>query len=146
MNQGVDHPDQELTVWLPPDGDSRLVRFQEAVALATGRSEAGVLPPHLPCGASRVPSGPLTLGSWAWEAGLPHLEAWDTWGLVGCFRFVLPGGPPWLDPDRERLPAPPSLVWNRGRLAVLRVHRSEDGVVLWSWESVSGWKSDRPKE
>lgn len=147
MNQSEIATKPGIRVWLPPDGDARLVRFQADVALATGHPEAEILPPYLPCESPAWrPSGPLRLGTWGLTAGVPVLEVWDSSGPVGALRFVLDGEPPWSAGELEQLPSPPSWTWTRGRLATLTIERSPDGVILWSWAQISGWKSNQPKE
>lgn len=132
-------------VWLPPDGDSRLIRFQEALATEFSRLEWAAVPPYVHL-EERNPHGPVVPGAWVLEAGVPVLEARDEAGLVGVFRFGLPGSP-WSAQEFSRLPPPPSWKWERGRLAVLDLTIPRDDAVfaLWSWESLTGWRSDRPK-
>jgi len=135
-------------VWLPPDGDSRLVRFQEEVARLTGRIEAGGPPPHLSCAPpDRVPDGPLRLASWQREQGVPVLRTTDDRGCPGALHFVFLSDRPWTDFEMGRLPPPPAWVWTRGRIAWLDLDVSDEGtVVLWSWTEFSGWRSDHSRE
>ena len=74
-------------------------------------------------------------------------EALGSDGRFGVFHFVLPS-PPWTDQDLGDLPQPPSWQWSRGRLAELNLTwpHGDASFVLWSWRSLTGWKSDPPKE
>ncbi len=139
---------QKRRVWLPPDGDPRLIRFQQEAAARFGLTDGATLPAHLEVsGETGRPSGPVETGGWIVREGEPVLEARDALGVVGVFRFGLPAGA-WRPEDRSALPAPPGLSWVRGMTAVLSVERphGDDSFVLWTWESRSGWKADPPKE
>jgi len=136
---------RRFRVWVPPDGDSRLVRFQAIVAECTGRIELVALPPHLSCEApGRVPSGPLRLGTWTWVQGVPAIETFDALGSPGSLYLGLPPGRPWTQAEASALPPVPPLAWTRGRLAVLNLEWTGDRFALWSWEEPCGWRSDRP--
>lgn len=138
---------QKRRVWLPPDGDPRLIRFQQEAASRAGVAEGAILPAHLELtvGDGR-PAGPVETGGWILHEEEPVLEARDALGRVGFFRFGLPAGARGtaIFPG---LPDPPALCWTRGVTAVLSVEkpRGDDSFVLWSWESRRGWKADLPK-
>ncbi len=134
-------------VWLPPDGDNRLVRFQEELARTVGRAWTAV-PPHVVLeSGERAPEGWVAPGSWSWDGGQLVLEAWDAGGRVGAFWFG-PPGLPGDEPPRMDLPPPPPWRWTRGRLGFLDVTMPSDDpdFVLWTWRSLRCWKSALPSE
>lgn len=132
-------------VWLPPDGDVRLVRFQQSVANALGHGGLALVPPYLRLDVpGRFPVGPVRVGSWVID-GDPVLEALDDEGSLGRFRFNLPV-PKEPSAILERCPPAPGWSWTRGRTAWLVLDGCEDGsFALWSWESLSGWKQPLPR-
>jgi len=132
-------------VWLPPDGDRRLVRFQDDLVRKTGRMELAAVPPfvHLDY-PDRIPVGPVEAGSWRLDDGQPILEAHDSRGPVGVFRFGLADGQPWTEDEVASLPPLP-WRWTRGRFAVLEFSQPDPWFALWSWQWLGGWRSDRPK-
>ena len=136
-----------LRVWVPPHGDSRLVRFQTAAAVALAVPGMTSVPPFLHLDPQdRTPVGKVEVGPWQWAAGEPVLAARDPQGPLGWFCMGLVPGRPWAEGDLATLPAPPVLGWTRGRLAWLNLESDGSGaVILWSWEPVSGWRSDLPK-
>jgi len=123
-------------VWLPPDGDPRLVRLQEDAAAALGLPGQAAVPPHLVLEPGQVPPGPLTLGTWEPRDGELVLPVAGPGGDLGSLRFGLP----WTGTRPEALPPVPAGVWTRGRLGTLEVETVPGGV-LWSWSKLSGWKS-----
>lgn len=132
------------SAWLPPDGDSRLVRFQQDLSAWGGWSEQPALPPHLELlvGEGR-PAGFVGTGGWVLREGEPVVEGFDSLGTVGVFHFGFPSGQPWV---LETLPPPPALTWTKGTTAVLAAEWPQDpSFVLWSWESRRGWKGGPPK-
>ena len=131
-------------VWLPPDGDHRLTRFQEELTRTTGQEEWSVVPAHLELATDRAaPVGWVSLGPWTRD-GRPTLEAWDALGLAGVFWLGTGLGP--LSPVPEGLVGPPG-KWTRGRVGFLDLTVASDGeVVLWTWRSLRGWKPDPTKE
>ena len=136
------------TVWLPPDGDSRLVRFQAAAAGALGIPGLVSMPPYLELTVpGRVPIGAVFLGGWRWESGTFIMAARDDLGSPGVFRMGLGPGRVWNESDLGKLPLTPGWSWTRGRTAWVTVEdRPGPGAfVLWSWEGLSGWRSDHPK-
>lgn len=118
----------QFRVWLPPDGDHRLLRLQDAVAEVLG-SQGAALPPYLPLG--RVPLGRLLLEDWV---RLPELglAVRDEEGPLGALRFGLP----WVD---EGLPAVPSWSWVKGRLVDLVIEG--ESPVVWTWKNPAGWRA-----
>jgi len=132
-------------VWLPPDGDRRLVRFQDDLVCKTGRMELAAVPPYVHLDpADRIPVGPVEAGSWRLDAGQPVLDALDSRGLLGVFRFGLAWGPVWADDDLASLP-PLRWRWSRGRFAVLELSQPDPWFALWSWKWQGGWRSGPPK-
>jgi hypothetical protein len=132
-------------VWLPPDGDSRLVRFQETLARACGVDPATLVPPYLALLGSEGPWGPVRAGAWDRSPQEePVLGATDDRGPVGFFRFDLPPG---QEIPTTSLPPPPAWIWTRGRTAtlVLETPQGDRRFILWSWESLAGWRADRPR-
>jgi len=135
-------------VWLPPDGDSRLVRFQETLARVAARLELAAVPPFVHLDSSvRDPAGPVEAGPWRLDRDQPVLDALDAEGLIGVFRFGLPSRQGWSEEDLALLPPPPVWKWTRGRLAVmeLTLPQGDAWVALWSWKILSGWRSERPR-
>lgn len=126
-------------VWLPPDGDSRLLHFQEDCAALAGAWEAAAVPPYLALDL-RGPSGPIRCGAWRFDDD-PGLEASDDLGFLGIFRLALPGSPLFAHP--ERLPPAPPWRWTKGRLGFLVLDQplGDASFLLWSWESLTGWKA-----
>ena len=134
-------------VWLPPDGDSRLVRFQESLVHETGRMEWAALPPFLVLSSpDRSPVGHVEVDAWILADGQPLLEARDSEGRLGEFFLGLPFPRPWSESELATLPRPPNLVWIRGRLARLELDWNDDACAVWSWTSLRGWKPALPKE
>ncbi len=88
-------------VWLPPDGDSRLVRFQEELARRANRWEWTAVPPfvHLDNDVE-IPVGPVETGSWLLDEGQPVLQALDSGRVDGSFSLWSGFDPSF---DRERL-------------------------------------------
>jgi hypothetical protein len=130
-------------VWLPPDGDNRLVRLQDSLARACGTDPMTLVPPFLALKAEGVPVGPLRTGDWRWSADGPlGLGAFDSRGPVGLFVFDLEA----VDAE-VAFPLAPGWTWTRGRVAtlVLTAPRQGRNYRLWSWEGLSGWKSDHPR-
>lgn len=136
-------------VWLPPDGDSRLVRFQEELARRANRWEWTAVPPfvHLDNDVE-IPVGPVETGSWLLDEGQPVLQALDSGRSMGVFRFGLASTRPLIESDLAGLPAPPSWKWTHGRLGVLELTLPQDDAAfaLWTWTSLRGWKSGLSKE
>lgn len=130
-------------VWLPPDGDVRLIRFQEDLAARIGRPGETSIPPYLQLAPGRIPRGAVTVEGWGLDGLEPVLGARDADGPVGVVRFGLP----WPTPAPHPLPGPPSWSWSKGRLADLVVETPDGGpgFVLWSWENPCGWRSDQPR-
>ena len=137
-----------IRAWLPPDGDTRLVRFQGELARRANRWELMAVPPFVHLNSDvQSPSGVVEVGSWRLENGQPVLEALDSGASMGVFQFGLPSPLPWTEVDLSFLLPPPPWRWTRGRLAVLELTlpHGDSGFALWSWRSLSGWKSDRPR-
>lgn len=137
---------QKRQVWLPPDGDVRLVRFQQELAEHLGLINGVSLPPHLelPSPTGR-PSGEVRLGDWTFYNGEPVLEAWDDKGAVGMVRFSLAQTA--TSPGLVDLPRPPDWRWTRGVIATLEItHTGDPSFILWTWTSRRGWKSPRSME
>lgn len=138
----------QRSVWLPPDGDPRLVRFQQELSRLVGLPEGAPLPPHLHLSSSMGrPEGVVFLGGWVLSEGEPVVEAWDEEGQIGVVRFSLFRDKPWTTPDLAGLPPPPSWRWTKGVKASLHMSFPDGGnsFILWSWESRRGWKSGQPK-
>lgn len=134
---------QKRHVWLPPDGDVRLVRFQQELAAGLGLTNGVSLPPYLelrsPAGR---PSGEVRLGGWALVDGEPVLEASDDIGTVGPLRFSLGA----VTVGLADLHRPPDWRWTRGLTATLEIVPTGDpAFILWTWANRRGWKSFRPK-
>lgn len=135
---------QTCSTWLPPDGDVRLVRFQQDVARSVGLPDGLPGPGYLGL-LGRTPTGRLVCGDWTHLEGEPVLEAHDSQGLVGYFHLALGGARPWENADLSALPPAPEWAWNRGVLADLTCEDSDASFVLWSWSNRRGWKADSPK-
>ena len=137
-----------VKVWLPPDGDPRLVRLQQAAAESLGCPGRVGVPPYLDLGPGGIrPEGSVETGAWGIDKAELVLEARDSAGPVGLFRFGLAVGGPNPSGQLDRLPAAPCWKWTRGRTGILAVETAAGPgtVILWTWESLSGWKPDRPK-
>lgn len=127
-------------VWLPPDGDRRLVRLQEAVGEALGRPGMAAIPPHLVLDVGQTVTGPLSLGPWALVEGEVALPVREPRGTVGWLRLGLA----WDGTGAEGLPPVPQDAWTRGRLGTL-TWEPVPGGVLWSWSDLAGWKAALPR-
>lgn len=114
---------------MPPDGDHRLLRLQDALAQACG-SQGAVLPPHLPL--DRAPSGRLTLGTWEGPSEI-GIAVHDDLGSLGILRLGLPWGEELVLPDL------PPWSWVKGRLVDLEIEGS--GPFEWTWKNPCGWKA-----
>ena len=133
-------------VWLPPDGDNRLIHFQQDLARLLARPDWEAVPAHLELTHPEVPpDGAVSLGNWVERSGESVLEGRDSHGTVGVFRFG-PDGVTLSTEERLLLPVAPAWVWTKGRLATLeRVDTGRPGFILWSWQNQRGWKAALPR-
>lgn len=134
-------------VWLPPDGDPRLVRFQQDLARLVGLVDGAPLPPHIERLSVDRPRGVVFFGPWTVVDHEPTLEAWDEGGQFGLVRFGLLDGRRWAAADLAGLPPPPDWRWTKGVTAHLtvRLPEGDPSFTLWSWAARRGWKGDPPK-
>lgn len=134
-------------VWLPPDGDPRLVRFQQDASWSLGLFDGVPAPPHLALSVERPrPTGPVESGDWVFTDEGAVLAAFDAVGPIGRFQLGLPPDPRDESTLRSLLPPPPRWRWTCGVTAILELRwpLGDPSFTEWSWASRRGWRADRP--
>lgn len=131
-----------LNIWLPPEGDHRLLHFQQDLGRQWKDPAFQVIFPYLSGdpGAEWPPSIlEVELKGWKRNSEGLFLET----NVPGwLFRMAFPLAVPETALDPARLPPPPVQGWTRGRLGLLELETSDESwsQVIWKLTRVRPWR------
>lgn len=121
-------------VWLPPQGDVRLLRFQEDVALKVGDTFRAFPPllmaPENTPFPTKTELVEISLGKWLPREEGPYLE-----GPLPGLKFWLG----WKAPEDWTVFSVPPYTWQTGRIAYFTWEPAGNGL-FWSFSSWRPWR------